>query len=168
MNPLTELLNDNHPKKEFRCGKEMLDNYLYFQANQDIKRKLSTCFVKKDTETGLLQGYYTLSSNSIPLDLIPHEIQKKLPASYKSIPVILLGRLAIDSRFQGKGIGKLLLLDALYRCYESSKKIGSYAVIVDPLDADAQDFYKKYGFIMLPDSGKMFLPMKTIEQLFKN
>jgi hypothetical protein len=60
-----------------------------------------------------------------------------------------------------------LLIDALKRSYEISKTIGSFAVVVDPIDQDAEDFYVKYGFIKLPDSGKMFLPMKTINQLFE-
>ncbi|MCF6294493.1 MAG: GNAT family N-acetyltransferase [Flavobacteriaceae bacterium] len=167
MNELTESLNPNHQKKEFSCGKEILDNYLQKQANQDIKRKLSVCFVLNDKETNLLQGYYTLANNSIPQNLMPTEFQKRLPKSYTSIPTTLLGRLAIDNRFQGKGIGKLLLIDALKRCYEISKSIGSFAVIVDPLDEDAEKFYHKYGFINLPDSGKMFLPMNTIKTLFE-
>lgn len=167
MNELTESLNSNHRKKEFSCGKKMLDSYLQKQANQDIKRKLSACFVLNDEETNLLKGYYTLANNSIPQNLIPTEFQKKLPKSYISIPTTLLGRLAIDNRFQGKGIGKLLLIDALKRSYEISKSIGSFAVIVDPLDKDAEFFYAKYGFIILPDSGKMFLPMNTIKTLFE-
>ncbi len=167
MNELTEILNSNHRKQEFSCGKEMLDNYLKKQANQDIKRKLSACFVLNDEETNLLKGYYTLANNSIPQNLIPTEFRKKLPKSYISIPTTLLGRLAIDNRFQGKGIGMLLLIDALKRSYEISKSIGSFAVIVDPLDKDAEKFYNKYGFINLPDSGKMFLPMNTIKTLFE-
>lgn len=167
MSELTENLNSNHRKKEFSCGKEILDNYLQNQANQDIKRKLSACFVLNDEESNLLKGYYTLSNNSIPQSMIPTEFQKKLPKSYDSIPTTLLGRLAIDNRFQAKGIGKLLLLDALKRSYEISKSIGSFAVIVDPLDEDAVQFYDKYGFINLPDSGKMFLPMNTIKTLFE-
>ena len=167
MTPLTELLDSKHRKKEFSCGKDMLDKYLHEQANQDVKKKLSICFVKEDSTTGLVQGYYTLSNSSIPKDLIPFDVQKRLPPSYISIPVTLMGRLAIDSRFHGKGLGKLLLLDALYRSYDLSKKIGSFAVVVDPLDNEAELFYNKYGFIKLPDSGKMFLPMKTIEQLFQ-
>ena len=167
MTPLTELLDSKHRKKEFSCGKDMLDKYLHEQANQDVKKKLSICFVKEDSTTGLVQGYYTLSNSSIPKDLIPFDVQKRLPPSYTSIPVTLMGRLAIDSRFHGKGLGKLLLLDALYRSYDLSKKIGSFAVVVDPLDNEAELFYNKYGFIKLPDSGKMFLPMKTIEQLFQ-
>jgi GNAT superfamily N-acetyltransferase len=90
-----------------------------------------------------------------------------LPKSYLSIPTVLLGRLAIDKGFQGKGIGKLLLIDSLKRCYDTSKSVGTFAVIVDPLDKEAERFYEKYGFINLPDSGKMFLSMKTIEELFE-
>lgn len=167
MNELTENLNSNHRKKEFSCGKDMLDNYLHKQANQDIKRKLSACFVLNDQETDLLKGYYTLANNSLAQDLIPTEFQKKLPSSYKSIPTTLLGRLAIDNRFQKLGVGKLLLVDALKRSYEISKSIGSFAVVVDPIDEDAERFYDKYGFIKLPDSGKMFLPMNTIKTLFE-
>ena len=166
MSYLTELLNAKHKKSEFLCGKAMLDRYLHEQASQDVKKKLTACFVKVDGDTGLLQGYYTLSNNGISKDFIPNEFQKKLPPSYTSIPVTLLGRLAIDARFQGQGIGKLLLLDALYRCFHLSQNIGSFAVVVDPLDEEAEAFYHKYGFIKLPDSGKMFLLMKTIEQLF--
>ncbi len=167
MGLISEPLNSKHKKSHFSCGKELLDNYLHKQANQDIKRKLSVCFVIKEKKTDLIKGYYTLSNNSIPLEFIPTEIQKKLPKSYKSIPTTLLGWLAIDKNFQGQGIGKYLLIDALKRSYELSKKIGYFAVIVDPLDQDAQNFYSKYGFIKLADSGKMFLPMKTIKQLFE-
>lgn len=167
MSQISEPLNSKHKKSDFSCGKEMLDNYLHKQANQDIKRKLSACFVIKEAKSDLIKGYYTLSNNSIPLELVPNEIRKKLPRSYQAIPTILLGRLAIDNKFQRQGIGKLILVDALKRCYELSKTIGSFAVVVDPIDKDAEIFYDKYGFIKLPDRGKMFLPMKTIGQLFE-
>ncbi|HZW77231.1 MAG TPA: GNAT family N-acetyltransferase [Flavobacteriaceae bacterium] len=159
-------LDSQHRKSEFACGKELLDVYLHTQANQDIKRKLSACFVVSELETNLVKAYYTLSNSSIPLDDVPEDIRKSLPKSYTSIPTTLLGRLAIDDRFQGKGLGKLVLVDALKRAFEISKSIGSFAIIVDPLDTEAESFYKKYGFIKLPDSGKMFLTMKTVSKLF--
>jgi len=167
MSQISEPLNATHKKSVFTCGKDMLDVYIHKQANQDIKRKLSACFVINEKETNLIKGYYTLSNNSIPLKFVPKQIQKKLPRSYQSIPTTLLGRLAIDNKFKGQGIGKLILIDALKRSYEISKTIGSFAVVVDPIDQGAENFYEKYGFIKLPDSGKMFLPMKTISQLFK-
>jgi hypothetical protein len=167
MSYLTIPLDSTMNREDFSCGKEILDNYLCRQANKDIKRKLAVCFVMPDKESNLIQGYYTLSSNSIPLDMVPDEFRKKLPKSYKSIPTILLGRLAVEIQYQGTGTGKLLLVDALKRCFESSSSIGSFAFIVDPLDNDAEKFYEKYGFIKLPDSSKMFLPMQTIKRLFE-
>jgi GNAT superfamily N-acetyltransferase len=168
MNYLTEPLDSKHNREDFSCGKYLLDNYFWTQAKQDVKRKLSACFVLVDKETDIISGYYTLSSNSISNDLIPDSFRKNLPKSYLSIPTILLGRLAVDKNFQGKGIGKLLLIDSLRRCCDISESLGIYAIIVDPLDKEAESFYEKYGFIKLPDSGKMFLPMKTIKELFLN
>lgn len=167
MSYLTQPLDSKHRRDNFSCGKDLLDNYFWTQAKQDVKRKLSACFVSVDNETGKISGYYTLSSSSISNDLIPESLKKKLPKSYLSIPAVLLGRLAVDKNFQGKGIGKLLLIDSLKRCYDTSKSIGAFAVITHPLDKEAEKFYEKYGFISLPDSGKMFLPMKTIEELFE-
>jgi len=167
MKAFSEPLNSAHIKADFSCGKELLDRYLHEQAGQDIKRKLAACFVVQDEANNLIKGYYTLSNSSIPLDGIPGELQKKLPRTYKAIPATLLGRLAVDKRYHGQALGKLLLIDALKRSSEMSEAIGSFAVVVDPLDPDAERFYKKYGFIKLPDSGKMFLPMRTINQLFQ-
>jgi ribosomal protein S18 acetylase RimI-like enzyme len=162
----TVALNSAHNKKDFLCGKAPLDNYLHVQVSQDIKRKLSVCFVHTDEKKNVV-GYYTLSSDSIPVEILPEAIQKKMPQAYKNLPTTLLGRLAVDKNYRGKGIGELLLIDALKRAHEiSNNQIASMAVIVDPLDEEAIGFYKKYGFIELPDSGKMFLPMKTIADLF--
>lgn len=159
-----ELLNPSLNKKEFSCGKEMLDNYLHTQASQDVKRKL--CVVFAMSEDTIIKGYYTLSNASIPSELIPEDSRKKMPKSYESLPVTLLGRLAIDSKFKGNGLGGILLLDALKRSYEiASQSLGSIGVVVDPLDDDAVAFYEIFGFILLPDSGKMFLPMSDIAQL---
>ena len=163
---LTELLNSEHNRKDFSCGKQMLDNYLYYQANQDMKRNLSACFVWNEPQTHRIKGYYTLSNNSIPLESVTEVFRKKLPPSYRSIPTTLLGRLAVDRYFQSMKTGKLLLVDALKRSYELSKTMGSFAVIVDPIDDSAYAFYEKYGFISLVDSGKMFLPMNTIQLLY--
>jgi GNAT superfamily N-acetyltransferase len=163
---LTEILQTSHKKELFSCGKSMLDDYLHHQASQDIRKKLSVCFVMPDMENDFIKGYYTLSNNSIPPEMIPDDIRRKLPKSYSTLPTTLLGRLAVDSKYHGTGLGRLLLIDALHRSFEAAKSIGSIAVVVDPIDLEAEGFYKKYGFILLPDSKKMFLPMKTISFLF--
>ena len=93
-------------------------------------------------------------------------VQKKLPKSYNVIPTTLLGRLAIDKIYQGQGLGKILLIDALKRCFEIAQEIGSFAVVVDPIDKEAEKFVEKYDFIRLPDSKKMFLATKTLQELF--
>lgn len=163
---MIELLDKKHNRNDFDCGKELLNNYLKNIAGQDIRRKLSACFVLAEKETNNIQGYYTLSNNSIPLSSFPEPIKKKLPNSYDSIPTTLLGRLAIDKNYQRKGFGKILLIDALKRSYELSKEIGSFAVVVDPIDKEAELFYEKYDFIKLPDSEKMIIASKTLKELF--
>jgi GNAT superfamily N-acetyltransferase len=167
MTYLTIPLDSSFDRNSFSCGKISLDNYFHKQVSQDIKRKLAVCFVTVDINN-TIKGFYTLSNDNIPQELLPEEIRKKMPKSYTNLPTTLLGRLAVDLKYRKQGIGELLLIDALKRCYDvSNKSIGSMAVIVDPLDEQAISFYKKYGFIELPDSGRMFLPMKTISELFK-
>lgn len=163
---MIELLDKKHDRSSFDCGKALLNNYIKNQAGQDIKRKLSACFVLTDEETNSILGYYTLSNSSIPLNNFPEQIRRKLPQSYTSIPATLLGRLAIDLQYQGKGIGKILLIDALKRSYEASQEVASFAVVVDPIDEEAEMFYERYDFIKLPDSGKMFIATKTLKELF--
>ena len=158
------LLNSSLNKKDFSCGKEMLDNYLHFQASQDVKRKLCVVFVMFEDIT--IKGYYTLSNASVRAEWVPEAIKKKMPKSYEALPVTLLGRLAIDKKFKGQGLGSIILIDALKRSYEiATQSMGSIGVAVDPLDEEAMAFFEKFGFLNLPDSGKMFLPMANIAQL---
>ena len=164
---MIELLDKIHNRNDFDCGYELLNNYLRTQAGQDAKRKLSACFVLTETETKAIKGFYTLSNNSIPLNSFPTTIIQKLPKSYTSIPTTLLGRLAIDKKYQNQGIGKILLIDALKRSFQNAQIIGSFAIVVDPIDEHAAAFYTKYDFIKLPDSGKMFMAMKTLHDLFE-
>jgi ribosomal protein S18 acetylase RimI-like enzyme len=164
MSYITVPLDSSHNKENFTCGKQLLDTYLHKQAKQDVKRRLSACFVLPDGNE--IKGYYTLSTASVDRTLLPREVIKKLPPSYSDLPTILLGRLAVNKSYQGQGLGEMILIDALKRSYFASMQVGSMAVIVDPLDEEAVKFYAKYDFILLPDSGKMFLPMATIAQLF--
>lgn len=165
MSYLTTLLPAKHSKDIFTCGNSMLDNYLCLQAKQDIKRKLTACFILSENES-IIKGYYTLSNTSVNRDFLPESIIKKLPPSYKHLPATLLGRLAIDINYKGQGLGANLLMDALKRSYHNSLQIVSMAIIVDPIDDDAIAFYNHFGFILLPDSAKMFLPMAQLAHIF--
>ena len=166
MNYLTKPLDSSFNRTNFCCGKASLDHYFQKQVNQDIRRKLAVCFIIPD-HANQIKAYYTLSNDSVSLDELPDETRMKFPKAYTHLPVTLLGRLAVDKKFQGNGLGKMLLIDALKRSYEVSlKSIASIAVVVSPLDEEAEVFYKKFGFFSLIDSKKMFLPMKTICKLF--
>lgn len=166
MGYVTVLFEKSQLRKNFNCNKPSLDNYLRTQVSQDIKKRLAVCFVYLDKDQKSIIGYYTLSNGSIPYSDVPENLRKKYPKSYDYIPVTLLGRLAIDQKFKGQGLGSLILIDALKRSLEvSESELVSVAVIVDPLDEEAKNFYNHFGFIKIPDSGKMFIDMNTIEKL---
>ena len=113
---------------------------------------------------GTIAGYYTLSSTSVQLAELPAETVRKLPR-YPLVPATLLGRLAVDRRQQGRGFGRFLLADALYRAARS--EIASFAVIVDAKDESARGFYERESFLPLPDRPmKLFRLMADIRQLF--
>ncbi|WP_040481346.1 GCN5 family acetyltransferase [Mariniradius saccharolyticus] len=158
------LLEKSHNRHEFYCEEESLTEYIKTQVSQDVRKRLATCFVAINDAEKVL-GYYTLSSESLGREMIPERFIKQVPKSYNA-PVILLGRLARDVSQKGNGLGEFLLLDALFRSYVlSNESIGAMAVVVDPINNKAVDFYLQYGFEKLHTSGKMFLPMKIIEQL---
>lgn len=131
-----------------------------------MKKNLAACFVLIEGKSNLVKGYYTLTNESLNRDEAPEVYKSKIPKNY-NVPVTLLGRLARDKTMKGKGAGEFLLIDALRRsCDVSRSSVASMAVVVDPINKNAVDFYTKYGFILLPDSGKMFITMKTISKLF--
>lgn len=165
MKTISEPLSKIHRRSEFRSGVASLDAYFHEQANQDVKRKLSTCFVCTDSGTGLVKGYYTLSNSSVDRGYFSEELRKKFPKSYDRIPATLIGRFALDLRYQGTGMGAAMLVDALRRCAAASLTIASYGVAVDPVNEKAYSFYAKHGFTPLPDSGKMLISMKLALQL---
>ncbi|MDQ3015771.1 MAG: GNAT family N-acetyltransferase [Bacteroidota bacterium] len=153
-----------YKREHFSCGKPSLDNYILRNVTGDVISGACTCFVIID-ESELVISYYTLSAANIPIDDAPVELKKKI--QYAHIPIILLSRLAVDVTHRGKGFGKLLVVDALLRCWQVSKtQVGSVAVIVDPIDEEAEKFYTKFGFTKLPDSGRMFMTIKKIEAAF--
>jgi ribosomal protein S18 acetylase RimI-like enzyme len=101
------------------------------------------------------------------LEAIPEEVAKRLP-KYPMVSATLLCRLAVSTEFRGRGLGEILLMDALHRSLDSSKQIASAGVIVDAKDEFAAGFYRRYGFIELPKIEKrLFLPMGTVEPLFR-
>jgi ribosomal protein S18 acetylase RimI-like enzyme len=158
-----EPLTDHHDRAGFRCGVDALDRYFLTQAGQDTRRRVASCFVLvADGKT--ISGYFTLSATNIALTDLPQAVAKKLPR-YPVLPATLMGRLAIDERCRGEGLGGLLLLDAFNRALRS--EIATFAFVVDPKDERAQAFYTRYRFLPLQNSSRrMFLPLSEIAALF--
>ncbi len=166
MTYITELLNPDHNRSGFKCGEKPLDTYIQKIVKQDKKRYLSFPHVLVEEGTNKIIGYYTLSGLSIPSTILPENITSKLPSGYDNLPAVLLGRLAVDLTFQKQGHGEALLIDAMQRVYDlTQSSIGAMAIAVDPINDEAENFYKQYGFINLPDRGRMFLPMGTVKIL---
>lgn len=160
-------LDDSHDRRSFHCGVEPLDRYLHVQAGQDQRRRIAACFVLPEAAGSRIAGYYTLSAFSVAGESLPAPFQKKLP-KYGQIPCTLLGRLAVDLAYRGRGVGQHLLVDALQRALLHSAEVGSWAVFVDAKDDAAHRFYSKYGFTSLPTTPRrLFLPMGTIAELFR-
>lgn len=159
-----EPLGAGHNRSVFECGAEPLDRYLRVQAGQDARKNIAAPFVLVLSD-GTVAGYYTLSATAINLAELPEKTARKLPR-YPLLPATLLGRLAVDRRHQGKGYGRFMLADALFRAFRS--EIASFAVIVDAKDESALRFYQRESLLSLPDQPmKLFLPMADIAQLFR-
>jgi len=160
-------LGKQHDRLGFSCGVEPLDRYLREQAGQDARKRVAAPFVLCEGESDAVLGFYTLSAISIEVGSWPSDIARKLP-KYPVVPATLLGRLAVDSRLRGKGAGEFLLMDALHRASEASWEVASVAVVVDAKDENAVAFYRRHDFIpFADDETRLFLPMVTIEQLFR-
>ena len=156
------LSNDNN-RSDFTCGVETLDDYLKHQAGQDKRRNLANCFVARDAETGAIAGYFSLSAASIALADLPEELTRRLPR-YDRLPAALIGRLAVDRRFQGQGLGQALLADAIRRARNSDPAV--FAVVVDAISAEAAAFYRKYQFTPFGSRPlNLFLPMSFVNKL---
>jgi ribosomal protein S18 acetylase RimI-like enzyme len=154
-----EALGDQHNRTTFHCGEDALDRYFRTQATQDIRRRIANCFVAVELATGSVAGYYTLSAASIPLVDLPPEESRRLPR-YPILPAVRIGRLAVDSRFQRRGLGELMLVNAMRRAAQDAA--AAFALLVDAKNDQAAAFYRRYGFRPIADRPRtLFLPLTT-------
>jgi ribosomal protein S18 acetylase RimI-like enzyme len=148
-----------HDCSKFNSGAEPLDRYFRERVAQDIKRRVTACFVALSRDDRIA-GYYTLASASVFIGDLPAELTKKLPR-YPSVPAVRMGRLAVDQAFKGQGLGAALLADALMRVVRS--EIAAYALIVDAKDERAVGFYRHHGFLETTTKPlTLFLPLATV------
>lgn len=156
-----EALASAHDRLSFSSGVEPLDRYLRELATQDIKRRVSNCFVALD-KSGALAGYYTFAATSLPLTELSVEEAKRLPR-YALLPAGLIGRLAIDRRFQRQRLGGALIMDAVGRAARADQ--ANFALIVDAKDEAAVAFYEHLQFRRFASRPKsLFLPLATALQ----
>lgn len=142
-------LANHHIRTAFQSGEEALDRYLKTQAGQEIRRGYAGVFAVVRRGENTVRGYYTLSAASVMLSSLPDSIRKHLPR-YGHVPAVLLGRLAVDTEAQGKGLGALLLADALQRSCRLLDDLGWAFFIVKAKHETAAGFYAHFGFAAFP------------------
>lgn len=161
----TEPLAAHHDRAAFTCGVDSLDDYLRMYAGQDVRRMASSVFVLVDQrEPVCIIGYYTLSASSLAHGEVPLAARKHVPR-YPLVSATLVGRLAVLTSRQGQGLGTLLIADAMRRAYASARFVGSSMLVVDAISDQAAAFYAASGFVRLPESRRLVLPMEAIGKL---
>lgn len=153
-------LAGNHNRQGFDCGRQELNDWLRQVARQHQDKGLSKTLVATRTEApDSICGYYALTLAELENRHLPDAWRKKLP---RRIPGVRLGRLAVDRQYQGKGLGELLLVDALIRAQRIYTEAGGIGLFVDAIDGQAAGYYRRFGFEASPDNPLLlFLSAKT-------
>ncbi len=152
-------LTGSHDRQDFDCGQPELNDWLRCIARQHQDKGLSKTFVAVlEDEPAHICGYYALTLTEVDTQPLPEARRRKLPRLF---PGIRLGRLAVDTRFQGKRLGELLLVDALERVRFIREHAGVIGLFVDAIDDKAAAFYTHFGFeAFVDDPLKLFLPVR--------
>ncbi len=152
---LIEPLNPRHDRAGFDCGVEALDRYLQKQVTQDVRRRVTACYVAIDAPGGKIAGYHTIAAGGVLLRDLPESLVKR-PPRYPTVPVARLGRLAVDSAYRGRKLGAALLWDAGMRALRA--ELAAFALIVDAKDERAEAFHRHHGFIPFGGEGRRLVP----------
>lgn len=146
----------------FDCGEPSLNEWLRSRALKNESVGASRTFVSIDKSSGDVAGYYCLSAGSLALENSPGRLRRNMP---DPVPILLIGRLAVDVRFTGVGLGTSLLQNAVLKGVEASRIVGARSFVVDALNDDAARFYRAFGFEPMPPAAKraIFLLMKDAE-----
>lgn len=154
-------LTGSHDRQAFDCGRAELNDWLRQVARQHQDKGLSKTFVATLEEAPeRICGYYALTLAELENRHLPEAWRKKLP---RHIPGVRLGRLAVDGQYQGKGLGELLLIDALTRTRRIVTEAGGVGLFVDAIDEQAAGYYLRFGFVASPDNPLLlFLSAKVM------
>ena len=161
-----EPLSRSHDRTAFDCGDSVLDDFVRRYARQNQDKGMSRTFVATRTGETRVVGFFTLSAGAVEFEHIPEPDRRRLPAY--PVPVVHLGRLAVDRTERGRGLGERLLVEALGIALRVSESVGAAAVEVVAKGEDARRFYARYGFRSLEDDRlHMFLPMTTVRRVLE-
>lgn len=154
-----EKLAAEHQHQAFDCGDSALNNFLQQYAGQQQRQGFGKTYVALADDGQNVVGFVTLSAGQIAAVDLPSK--PKLPRH--PAPILRIGRLAVDRRWQGQGIGQDLLAHALHIALEFAEKVGLHAVLVDAKHEQAATYYQQLGFIPLPEHPLcLYLPIATL------
>ena len=140
----------SHDRQAFDCGRQELNGWLRQVARQHQDKGLSKTFVATREEASTrICAYYALTLAELENQHLPEASRRKLP---RRIPGVRLGRLAVDLQYQSKGLGELLLVDALTRVQRICAQAGGIGLFVDAIDERAANYYRRFGFNASPDN----------------
>ena len=158
-----KLLDKTHDRSAFDCGDKTLNKYLLERSGQELRRNIAFPYLMTLKGQNKVCGYYTLSASSVQANKLPSEITKV--TRYDYLPAVLIGRLALDKTYHGKGYGQYLLIDALRRI-SRSKDFAVTLIVVEAKNQKAEDFYKHFGFISFENEKRtLFIPFKSIKNI---
>lgn len=132
---------------DFASGEESLDRYLADRALTNHLADLGRCYVCVDAGTDKVLGYYTLSAVAVEHAELPGKVRRNAP---NPVPAVLMGRLAMDTKAQGTGLGRFLVRDAILSTLAAADRIGVRILLVHALHEQAATFYEKLGFKRSP------------------
>jgi len=161
-----ELLDQSHDRDLFDCGNDALNQFLQQTARQHNQKGVSRTFVLVDTgQQEIVIGFFTLTLCEVRVEQLPLKFAKKYPTK---VPGVKLARLAVSIDSQRKGIGGILMIEAMQRAVSVAENAGGIGLFVDAKDENARNYYLRYGFVILEDASlQLFLPLSTIQQMLK-
>ncbi len=150
-------IESGHIVENFECGKAVLNDWLKNNARKAEARSARTYVV---CAGNVVIGYYCLSTGGVLRDDAPAKLRRNMPTS---VPIITLGRLAVDGAHQSRGIGSGMLADAIRRTLGVAREAGVRAMLLHAIDDEAISYYLQYGFLQFPEGDKtLFLPVETM------
>ncbi|MEU8136516.1 hypothetical protein [Streptodolium elevatio] len=156
----TMSLRDDHVLDSFDCGKPDLDTWLRNSARHTMRNRTAQTFVWCEPDDTRVLAYFSLAGHVVEKEELPSSRMRQ--GSPRQSPAILLARLALDKRLQGKKLGGVLLFDAMDRIAQAVALVAARFVLVDAIDEDAATYYEKYGFKRIPGDTRLYRKVNDI------